>query len=70
MCEEIRYSDKEITDIFGSCPECKASWKDGEYSKVIGIEYPDKYDGTYEWLCPFCNVRFVRTRFRNKDEES
>ena len=48
-----------FTDIFGECPQCGATWRNGEhaaYSRLIGIEYPEKYDGVWEWRCPDCGV--------------
>ena len=61
-------------DHHGKCPECGADWdagpipeKDREncsppyrFSRLIGIEYPSKYDGVWEYACPDCNARFPR----------
>jgi hypothetical protein len=30
------------------------------FSRIIGIEYRDKYDGVWEYACPDCNARFPR----------
>ena len=60
----------------GLCPACGVSWqgepipqKDIEkgwfgkathFSRVIGVEYPEKYDGVWEWRCPDCEATFPR----------
>jgi hypothetical protein len=31
-----------------------------KFSRLIGIEYPGKYDGVWEYACPDCNARFPR----------
>lgn len=28
------------------------------YSRIIGVEHPEKYDGVWFWLCPDCGVRW------------
>lgn len=30
------------------------------FSRLIGIEYPGKYDGVWEYACPDCDARFPR----------
>jgi hypothetical protein len=30
------------------------------FSRIIGVEFPDKYDGVWEYACPDCNARFPR----------
>jgi hypothetical protein len=50
-----------------NCPHCNANLQGGEipqdiahhysvthWSRVIGLEYPEKYDGIWEWKCPDC----------------
>ena len=58
------------------CPECHVSWVGDEileryrgdyggrthYSRVVGIEYPEKYDGVWEWQCPDCGETLPRFR--------
>lgn len=43
------------------CDGCGADLRDGEYSRVIGVEYaygsPERYDGVSEWRCPYCGRR-------------
>jgi len=54
------------------CPKCHKSWVAGEipekdkhlfagefFSHLIGIETAE-YDGTSEWMCPFCKQRWRR----------
>jgi len=61
-------------DHYGNCPQCGESWDDGpipeehhehcsepyRYSKLIGWEDPELYDGISWWVCPFCNARWNR----------
>lgn len=61
-------------DHHGKCPECGADWDAGpipekdrahysppyRFSRLIGIEYPGRYDGVWEWACPDCDARFPR----------
>ena len=61
-------------DHNGKCPECGSDWDAGpvpaahrecysppyRFSRLIGLEFPDKYDGVWEWACPDCNARFPR----------
>lgn len=35
-----------------NCPICKADMRDGQYSRVIGVEEPAVYDGILYWTCP------------------
>ena len=51
-----------------NCPQCKTSLigekipadiqhyygEDTNWRREIGIEYPQKYDGIWEWKCPDC----------------
>lgn len=63
-----------MIDLDGACPACGVSWQ-GEpipekwrehvgdqthYSRIIGVEYPERYDGVWEWMCPACHKRFPR----------
>ena len=63
-----------MIDLDGPCPACGASWQ-GEpipedwrqycggkthYSRLIGIEIPEKYDGVWLWRCPDCAAEFPR----------
>jgi len=47
-------------DLFGDCPHCGAQWRDGEFSRLIGMEDPEFYDGEYAWRCPDCSAIFPR----------
>ena len=52
-----------------NCPHCNVSLIGDEipvehreyysppyvYRREIGLEYPFKYDGVWEWACPDCN---------------
>lgn len=63
-------------NLHGSCPKCGVSWDGGpipadirehysppyRWSRVIGIEYPERYDGVWEWQCPDCKATFPRFR--------
>jgi hypothetical protein len=31
-----------------------------KFSRLIGIKYPSKYDGIWEYACPDCDARFPR----------
>ena len=31
-----------------------------KFSRIIGIEFWDKYDGVWEYMCPDCEARFPR----------
>lgn len=50
-----------------NCPKCKKSlvgdpipedikhlYSGTNWRLEIGVEYPEKYDGVWEWRCPFC----------------
>ena len=55
-------------DHYGSCPECGVSWDGGDipeairahynppykWSRLVGIEVPEVYDGVLYWMCPDC----------------
>jgi len=30
------------------------------FSRLVGLEFPGKYDGVWEWACPDCDARFPR----------
>jgi hypothetical protein len=61
-------------DHCGKCPECGSNWDAGpipeehkgfysppyRFSRLVGLEFPDKYDGVWEWACPDCDARFPR----------
>lgn len=32
--------------------------ENARWHRAIGIEYPEKYDGIWEWECPDCNHRW------------
>lgn len=50
-----------------NCPHCKVSllgdpipdkiknhYSETHWKREIGMEFPDKYDGVYYWMCPDC----------------
>lgn len=54
-----------------NCPHCgvsligdpipddiKEHYAGTHWRREIGIEDPEKYDGTWEWLCPDCDGRW------------
>lgn len=58
-----------------SCPKCNADFRGKEipmehrsfypdglthYSRIIGVEYPEIYDGIIAWRCPDCRSMFPR----------
>ena len=61
-------------NLYGQCPQCGVSWDAGpiqkearkfysppyRYSRIIGREYPERYDGVWEWQCPDCQATFPR----------
>jgi len=61
-------------DEYGNCPECGSSWDGGDipedirehysepfkWSRLIGIEIPEKYDGISYWQCPDCGTKWDR----------
>jgi hypothetical protein len=61
-------------DYHGKCPKCGADWDAGpipekdrahysppyRFSRLIGLEFPGKYDGAWEYACPDCDARFPR----------
>jgi hypothetical protein len=60
--------DMKYVDDLSHCPECGMKWHyvvDGkQYSKIVGHEDPNIYDGVCEWSCPECEA--VWDRFTNK----
>jgi hypothetical protein len=57
------------------CPVCRADWMDKpipleyrdkyyggktHYSRLIGVELPEVYDGVHHWRCPDCGSEFAR----------
>jgi uncharacterized C2H2 Zn-finger protein len=66
---------KEIKiDEYGKCPKCGTSWDGGaipknirkhyskpyRWSRLIGVEIQEKYDGVWYWKCPDCGANFNR----------
>lgn len=61
-----------MINIYGNCPQCGASWDGGEipenireyygppykWSRVMAIEYSERYDGVWEYECPDCKAVF------------
>ncbi|MFW6017000.1 MAG: hypothetical protein ACOCRK_11225 [bacterium] len=59
-----------MIDKHGKCPECGEDWDGGDipkksrkhysppykWSKLIGVEIPEKYDGVSYWMCPKCKT--------------
>jgi len=31
-----------------------------KFSRLMGVEIPERYDGIWEWACPDCDARFPR----------
>lgn len=68
------HSTHKITDFTRYCPECNADWRGSpipekirhcygqkeHYSRLIGVEIREKYDGVDHWLCPDCRATFNR----------
>jgi rubredoxin len=64
----------EMLDDIRFCPVCTTDWqgkpileKDKHlykgathYSRLIGVEIPEKYDGVSYWECPDCHTRWDR----------
>ena len=51
-------TDDEIVKVagdYGWTPETPK-----HFSRLIGIEHRDRYDGVWEYACPDCNARFPR----------
>lgn len=51
-------TDEEIiktAGYYGWTPETPR-----RFSRLIGIEYRERYDGVWEWACPDCDARFPR----------
>jgi hypothetical protein len=45
------------------CPACGVSLADSEhssYSRVIGVEHPEIFDGVLYYRCPDCRARWHR----------
>lgn len=52
------YSKKELrktAGMYGWTPKTPP-----RFSHLIGLEYPEVYDGIWEWQCPECKTRFPR----------
>jgi rubredoxin len=30
------------------------------FSRLVGVEYPERYDGVWEWQCPDCKAKWSR----------
>jgi len=54
-----------------NCPHCgvsligdpipddiKEHYSSTHWRREIGMEYPDKYDGVWEWMCPDCGGKW------------
>ena len=57
--------------IFGNCPACGKSWKDGKYSLVwYGTMLRDENGNRVNdrWHCPFCGVQFDADTFERIEE--
>lgn len=45
------------------CPHCEVDLRNPEYprySRKIGVEIPEIYDGVLYWLCPDCDATWNR----------
>ena len=62
------------------CPACLMSWRGNpipeesrhlysegkaHFSKLIGVELPNVFDGVHHWQCPYCNTTFPRWHEKN-----
>ena len=54
---ELRYCPHCGTDLQGDeIPgDIKKYYSGTHWRREIGMEYPEKYDGVWEWQCPDCN---------------
>ena len=41
--------------------------KPTRFSRLVGLEFPDKYDGVWEYACPDCDARFPRFKEAKRD---
>lgn len=67
------------------CPHCNVSLQGAKipddiapmyhpvthWGREIGMEYPDKYDGVWEWMCPDCEGTWPSSiqRLRNNEKK-
>lgn len=51
-------SDEEIEQLASHYGWSRAEPK--HFSRIVGLEYPHKYDGVWEWMCPDCKHKFPR----------
>jgi hypothetical protein len=69
------YKSVAKIDSLFRCPKCGANWKgkpipkkdrhlyakgSTHFSRLIGIEIPEKFDGVSYWQCPDCHTRWDR----------
>jgi hypothetical protein len=64
----------ERIDLLSECPVCKGLWDGGpvpkkyrkfysapyRFSRLVGVEIPEKYDGISYWECPDCKTQWDR----------
>jgi len=48
----------------------KGYYSTTHWRREIGMEYPELYDGVWEWMCPDCNGKWdsVVKKLRRNDE--
>ncbi|GEM_PF-6828328 len=59
MKEYDEYSDKDLIKM-----EKESYSKPYRFSKLIGVEIREKYDGVDHYMCPFCKFKFLRSEIK------
>ena len=39
------------------------------FSRLVGVEFPGRYDGVWEWACPDCDARFPRFEEKKRSKK-
>lgn len=75
MVSVMTHSKHSINERTRYCPVCNADWQSTpipekyrqnyapdvtHFSRLIGVEIREKYDGVDHWLCPDCRSTFKR----------
>lgn len=70
----MKYPDNVVMDAPRYCPVCRVDFKGTEikpesrenfgncthFSRIIGIEITEQYDGVSQWKCPDCSYTWNR----------